>query len=200
MQGAPKDIFPYVSDFCNNITSSFKPFFLTPTPAKGSEVGWCTEIVRSKVERDGGKPILGWRIWEWYGIMIEAEFHMIWESPSGEIFDLTPTPDNEESILFLRDDSLVYEDKQIDNIRKSLINNAEVDDFIQVNELIFKLMNKDKLTFQHGFIELSPKDSNRLKSLEIKKLKLYTSIKNSKPGRNEFCRCGSGKKSKKCCN
>ena len=43
---------------------------------------------------------MGWRIWEWYGVMIEAEFHTIWESSDGILHDITPAPQEIGRTLF----------------------------------------------------------------------------------------------------
>lgn len=39
--------------------------------------------------REGGLPVAGWQIHIWPGLFIEALFHYVWQSPSGELVDLS---------------------------------------------------------------------------------------------------------------
>ena len=99
----------------------------------------------------------------------------------------------------LRDDSLVYENKQIDNIRRSLIKDSRVNELINIAKEIFNLKNKGSRAFEHGLVEYSDLEAEQLRSLQLSMVKLQIAIQKSVPGRNGMCRCGSGKSSKKCC-
>ena len=68
--------------------------------------GWCSDGVLAKVEKAGGRPVFGWCIWEWPGAFWTAEFHCVWESPKGDLFDITPKPQGETQIAFAPDYSL----------------------------------------------------------------------------------------------
>ena len=48
-------------------------------------------------------------------------------------------------------------------------------------------------------IEIKPDDPERVEDLDILLNPLTTKVSEKKPGRNEPCPCGSGKKYKKCC-
>ena len=65
--------------------------------------GWCSDGVLEKMKHDGGIIVFGWTIWEWPGAMLTAEFHSIWRSPSGDLFDITPKPQGESEIVFVPD-------------------------------------------------------------------------------------------------
>jgi hypothetical protein len=69
----------------------------------------CFNIVARKVARDGGTIQHGWSIGEWPTIMLEAEFHGVWVSASGELIDLTPQADPPDRILFLPDPNRKFE-------------------------------------------------------------------------------------------
>lgn len=58
-----------------------------------------------KVRHDGGAIVFGWTIWEWPKVMLTAEFHAVWESPDGDLIDITPKPQRETSIIFVPDRS-----------------------------------------------------------------------------------------------
>jgi len=91
-----------VINFCGSV-SSLKPVYLPFTnisPDYGS--GWCHNNVLEQIRRAGGKRVNGWMIWD-NGKFVEGEFHSVWESPDGQLVDLTPRADREAEILFLPD-------------------------------------------------------------------------------------------------
>src|SRR5690606_38447056 len=61
------------------------------------------ENVAAVVQRQGGRALLGWTIWEWPGILLEAISHAVWEREDGELSDPTPKADGEATTLFLPD-------------------------------------------------------------------------------------------------
>ena len=92
MTGPPRDIFPYVVDFCRSLGPTTAPIFLDVSPSANDLPVECVDNVRRRIAASGGEEVLGWKIWEWYGVMIEAEFHMVWRSPDGQLHDVTPNP------------------------------------------------------------------------------------------------------------
>jgi hypothetical protein len=118
----------------------------------------CTENVARVVEEHGGEASNGWRLWEPLpGLMIEAEFHMVWMSENKLPLDVTPSlfPGITETV-FLADPDLSYESKQIDNVRVALTDEPLVRDLIQVLEADFEVMNRGELANHHGFITMTP--------------------------------------------
>ncbi|MDB5350157.1 MAG: sec-C metal-binding protein [Planctomycetota bacterium] len=59
------------------------------------------------MRRRGGNSLLGWTIWEWPGVLLEAISHGVWERSDGELLDPTPKADGEETTLFLPDRNAV---------------------------------------------------------------------------------------------
>lgn len=66
---------------------------------------WCSDGVLEKVSNEGGGIRFGWTIWEWPKILLTAEFHAVWITPSGELIDITPKPHRETRIVFVPDES-----------------------------------------------------------------------------------------------
>ena len=192
MTGPPRDIFPYVAEFCRSIAATSTPRFLDLSAAAGDLPVECVGNVRRRIAG------LGWKIWEWYGVMIEAEFHMVWRSPDGMLQDVTPHTISLNRVVFLPDASLIYEEKQVNNIRHALISSPRVEEFIAIAHQIFTIQNKGKRATQF-LITLSEDEARTLQALELKKAQLAVLIENTPPGRNELCRCGSGRKTKRCC-
>jgi len=197
--GPPKDIFPYVIEFTKFISPNSTPFFIEITNNPSGVIKECVENVENYIKLHGGEKVFGWKIWEWYGIMIEAEFHTIWRSPVGDFKDVTPEEQPFEQVLFLSDDILKYKEEQIDNIRKPLSDNPDVLDYIKAHESLFKFMNQGERKTFHGEIDLSGYETEEWKIIQINIAKLGMKITNSIPKRNDLCRCGNGMKAKKCC-
>src|SRR5471030_2473882 len=86
-------------------------------PRKDSVVQDCYKDVERQVAEFGGEIVYGWAVWEWPRIMITAEFHAVWKSPTGELSDVTIKPDGEQQIVFIPDARWTYNARQIDNLR-----------------------------------------------------------------------------------
>jgi len=196
-QAAPKGLHTYVMDFCRSISSE-QPAFIPIRSEKGGIENECIWNVRHQVEKSGGQMILGWNVSEWYGIMLEASFHAVWRTPSGELIDVTPNEANKDRSLFLPDAKLVYEEKQIDSILHPLISDDRLNEFISNQHEIFRLENTGDRALKHGHIILSQKDADRRGELKLRQNELMFAIADQTPGRNDYCRCGSGLKHKKC--
>ena len=100
----------------------------------------CFENVQNYIGLNGGSIKFGWRVWEWAGIMIEAEFHSVWISPLKNLVDITPA--DEKRILFLPDNNRTYEGVTINNIRAPLLNDPLVSEFIKINDEISEIRIK----------------------------------------------------------
>lgn len=120
----------HLNQLLNLIDPTHDPIIVNVQPEPGSEENDCFQIIREKVKRDGGKCVYGWQVWKTTDI-IEAEAHAVWENQAGELIDLTPKEFSE--ILFIEDENMNYEDKQIDSVRLNISKNPLADDLIMVN-------------------------------------------------------------------
>lgn len=102
LETTPTEITEALKEFCIDLCWSEPNFIPVEANADGM-YGFCNLTVAEKIKKEGGKPVHGWTIWEWPCVFWTAEFHMVWESPTGQLIDVTPKPDGETSILFLRD-------------------------------------------------------------------------------------------------
>jgi len=197
--GPPLGLFPHVLDFCRSISPASEPVDLSPDPGPEDVSLDCFMNVRRRVESEGGKEVLGRRIWEHYGLMIEAEVHSVWQRLDGVLRDVTPCEASPKRILFLPDASLQYDGRQINNVRRPLVKNSKILDFIRLCDEEFEILNKGERAYQHGKITLSKEEGARMRKLELQKGLLMLQIEETPPGRNELCRCGKGRKFKHCC-
>ncbi len=104
---------------------------------------------------------IGWSIHIWKGVIIEAEFHCVWQSPEGKIIDITPKDYEVENIIFLPDPSKCYTGRQVDNIRKSLSTDSNVTEFISITQEYFRYLNKGDLADYYGEITIKEDFINR---------------------------------------
>jgi hypothetical protein len=145
----PKHIGDSIVKFCNSITGATPPAYFVPVKAVADEkLDDCVNVVSRKIARDGGKPITGWIIWHAPSLFVEAEFHCIWESPSGEKIDVSPKPDGETQILFLPDSSRSFQGEKIPNQRKALRDHPALERLFILNET----WGRRKPTPGHGII------------------------------------------------
>lgn len=145
----------------------------------GAKLSDCTNIVAEYVKNNGGNIIYGWQIWK-SAILVEAEFHAVWENLKGELVDLTPKPPGFSHILFAKDDSIIYQGKQIDSIRLNITDNPLVDHFIEALKAIYRLQNNGEKAFLDGqaFIEsLSEEEIQRLTFCTELRQSLFTMVK-----------------------
>lgn len=138
----PQSISKNVNRLLSTLRLSTTPVYVSVQPEPGAIVSECFSNVELKIQTSGGKMLCGWQIWEWPNVMIEAEFHAIWQNPAGELIDITPKQDKEKTILFADAPHQIYEGARIDNVMIALRDDAVVRHFIQVSELIYKRMQE----------------------------------------------------------
>jgi hypothetical protein len=175
---------------------SGSPYYVPVVPEPFAEVDACFPNVAQKQKEVGGEMILGWAIWE-NEFMIEAEFHGIWQSQSGQQVDITPKLNNESRILFVTDLSTKYENYQVDNFRLNTSGNNLVDDYIELFRARFRLLNKGERRNVLGEIYLAGKDADLYQGIEAM-IHRVQNILSSGGSRNSICFCGSSLKYKKC--
>ncbi len=146
----PKLIKPYVVSFCRTVVREPVLEFVPVRPRATAEVLSCFTTVPLQVQEHGGQVIVGWAIWEWPDVVIEAEYHAVWQSPDGQLVDVTPKDPPVKRVLFLRDPFRPYEGFQRDNFRKALRRDKDVDRLIELGRLIHDELNRGDLKFRHG--------------------------------------------------
>jgi len=170
--------------------------YIDVKPELNAKVIECIPNVKNKIKIDGGKEVLGWGIWK-TDILIEAEFHSVWQSPSGILKDITPKQISVEKILFFPDTRLIYDGSQKDNIRCNISTNRLIDDFILLEEALFRILNKGTRKYEHGKVTLNKEDSELYKTIKFTRNGIYNMYKQGL-NRNSDCFCNSERKYKHC--
>ncbi len=174
----PKLIKPYVETFARQVlgTTSVSPFYVWCSPAEGAPQNECFSVVEACVEKNGGHAVLGWAIWERPKVYIEAEFHAIWHSPSGQYLDISPRTLSIPRILFIEDKNRKHSGFQVDNIRKPLVKDKDVQQFLLLRSEYFRLISEGDKKHQFGEIVATPKMLSNVERgfpLEQKIIKRY---------------------------
>ena len=186
----------YIPHLLNKIGTNNAPMIIKVIPEKEAKLLDCFMNVEKKVNNEGGKGILGWQFWK-TDILMEAEFHAVWESEKKELLDITPKGlPRINHILFVIDERLIYEEKQKDNFRINITDNKLVDDFIEISKAIFNFENKGERAYQYE-LKLSESENRKYEELRMLK-KLFLHMIKMKANEASPCVCGSGKKFKNC--
>ena len=204
----PIEITKPITMLCNEIDKSQKPYRVPIKIESWTEPKECFQNIKTKVEKDGGRPQFGWTIWEWPNVMIEAEFHAIWISPENTPIDITPNAAHTQKILFLPDSELEYNYSadyyRVPNIRRPLSNNPLILDFIKISEQIFdveeRLFPGPEINSENPAFGFWEELKEKKGSIQLQLMSQFQpQPEHGKPGRNDPCPCGSGLKFKRCC-
>jgi len=171
--------------------------FLDVEPELGAQPNDCFPVVQSKVKLAGGKMILGWQIWK-TKYLVEAECHAVWEDENEELHDITPKKNGSTKILFVEDENLKYEGKQVRNIRLNISNNRLVDDWISVLDAIHEFNNRGERAYLYNLEGvLNSEQFDHLVYLrDLEGIISTLLFKNGK--RDSHCPCGSGSEFRNC--
>ena len=149
----PKIIKPYVKAFARQIirtNGDVDLYYIECTPLQGLPKGECFPIVEEHAKANGGCGVLGWAIWERPKVFIEAELHMVWETPDKTLKDIATRQAPTRRILFLRDPNRRYDGRQMDNVRKALTHDKDVKHFLSLFQRKHRLWNEGELADYHG--------------------------------------------------
>ncbi|MEG0163495.1 MAG: SEC-C metal-binding domain-containing protein, partial [Mucinivorans sp.] len=75
----PKELTDQIKSFCSEILTDVQPIYIPIQPIENGQYGECYKNVQNAINAMGGKRILGWNIWWWANILLEAEAHAIEE-------------------------------------------------------------------------------------------------------------------------
>jgi hypothetical protein len=166
----PLQVTAPIRALCKEINPTAKPVYVSVIPRESANQNDCFPNVLAHVEQHGGAMCLGWQIWEWENVLIEAEFHAVWLNTERKFIDVTPKDVPTRKILFLPDPKMTYEGKQVNNIRRPLRHDPNINGFIQACDEEFALKNKGERAFQHGHIELLDAEAQEYEDIQIRRM------------------------------
>lgn len=104
----PRALTPALMEFCASISAA-APVFVPSVPIKRGVTSFCFENVAQKVREKGGSTAYGWAIWHMPGLYFEAEHHAVWRNKLGNLIDVSPQMGGRKRLLFLSDESAIYD-------------------------------------------------------------------------------------------
>ncbi len=188
----PRKVSEPIQLLCRRINPNAEPTYVSVHLEEWSVELDCFNNVERKVADSGGAVAYGWVIWEWPGVLAEAEFHANWLSPDGKLVDVTPKPDGEQQILFLSDPSRRWEGKFVDNIRQAISNTGLVRDLEWVGARLVHEQNKG-LKSAAGVLM----DGRRFLALQEVKMAIGQLLEGG-GDENSPCPCNGGRRYKNC--
>lgn len=192
----PSEIQGHIEKLLSKLNAEFEPEIVPIIPEPYAKYEQCFNNVAEKVKRDGGSVHYGWAVFL-SQIICEGERHAVWESPEGELLDITPRDPEVDRIMFISDNNLVYKGQIIDNVRINITNNRLVDDYILFSESIERLytygrrMNEDQIALPEPLLKIQLRFfEDREKVLEW----LRNGYTHESP-----CSCGNSLSYENCC-
>ena len=160
---------PTISDdvlrLCRERLRGGEPTYVPVEEEPMSALNECFSTVRRRIRTHGGSIEYGWTIWEWPGIIVEAEHHAIWLTPDGRRVDIARKRYGEKNVLFVPDPKTPHVGKRVDNRRLAISKHQAVREFLAVTDEInrekgmsigmFRMTSKlQALMFRMGELEL----------------------------------------------
>lgn len=196
----PAELSPALASLCQELVPCSKPFHVNVAPLRNAPVNECFPLVEAHAEQHGGTRLLGWALWEMPGLFVEAEFHAIWCSPSGEYVDIAPKAQPTARIYFLPSAEAVYESRQVNNVRRAVGSDPEVERYLDGFDELFEFMNRGDRAELHGEVQLEGAAAVEYEEIQLRALTAHQAIAHKFPTYGPYlpCWCGSGKKTKWC--
>lgn len=185
---------------CAEISTGLTPLYVEVSAFAGATLNNCFPNVERKIAIDGGVMIIGWSIWESPGLFVEAEFHAVWQSPSGCLVDITPKSTSSSRILFLPQPGAVYTRRQVNNVRRAIGSDPEVEAYLRAHDAMFEFLNRGVRAEQHGVMSIVGKDAMEYDRIvgNIQMYGIRLAKRNKRYDPYLPCWCGSDKKAKWC--
>jgi hypothetical protein len=149
----PKEKTPAVLEFAKSIVDGGDPVYVDCSPLRDKPQLECFEIVECYASENGGERKLGWSIYIWPEVMIQAEFHAVWCDPFGKLHDISPHELPMKQILFLPDPDASYgKIQQVNNHRMALNPDPNINRLIKVENLIYTEENRGEFAMKDHFV------------------------------------------------
>lgn len=196
----PADQSQELLDFCASISPNLFPVYVDVQPLPGATPDECFPLVKAYAEQWGGESVIGWSIWVFPGMFLEAEFHAVWRDAEGVLVDITPKRTPTDRILFLPDPTKSFVGVQVNNVRLATSASPVLCRYLQTFDEKFAIMNRGERLHQLGTIKLSMEEADRIIALEREAYELFLALRGALVDIGPYspCPCGSGRKVRWC--
>lgn len=196
----PAEIGPALAALCEEIAPGVAPFYVEVAPVPGAPANECFPLVEEHVGQHGGTRVIGWSLWEMPGLFVEAEFHAVWRSPNGNHVDIAPKIQATARIMFLPSPGAIYTERQVNNVRRAIGDDPEMNRYLRGFDELFEFMNRGERAGQHGEIHLDGTEAAEYQQIQFRAAAAHQAIAHRFPFHGPYspCWCGSGKKTRWC--
>jgi len=196
----PAELGPALATLCQHLVPHIAPFYVDVAPLQYAPANECFELVDEHVVKHGGTRVLGWALWEMPGLFVEGEFHAVWRSSSGDYVDIAPKLQPTAKVLFLPSMDATYKGRQVNNVRRAVSDDPEVQRYFQGFDEMFEFMNRGERADEHGELQLEGTAAVEYRQIELRALASHQVIAHRFPFLGPYlpCWCGSGRKTKWC--
>jgi hypothetical protein len=177
----------------DKINSEFEEEIIPVIPEEYAKNRYCLYNVEQKIKNDGGSVCFGWSIYQSEDLC-EAEKHVVWENPEGDLIDVTPNEVGLTQIMFLPDNR--YKNVDELNVRINLSDSKAIDTLISLFSIDHQIYldyakkNNDRFTM--------PEDVKRMQD-EVKNIiNFYQDYIGKGVKKFTVCYCGSNKSYNNC--
>lgn len=155
----------HVATFCERIVSGQRAQSVRCEPDLTAPENECFAAVSAQVAKHGGDQVIGWALWEFQGVYVEAELHSVWRSPAGDLIDISPRGTAFEQILFLPDPTRVDDGRTIDNVRMALVADNDVKRYLFLCGQHYNILNAGDRALQRE-VSLGRRELKALQDLQ----------------------------------
>lgn len=196
----PAEIGPTLQQLIDELVPGGQPIYVDVRPLEGAPANECFPLVDALVERLGSQRLLGWSLWEFPTLFVEAEFHAVWQMGTGRLVDPAPKQEATERVLFLPDPSSTYTGLQVNNLRRAIRPNPLLQAYLRTFDAQLELLNRGERAGQHGMVSLLDDEAQEMYEIQLQREQLHLQLAACFPevGPYHPCPCGSGKKVRWC--
>jgi hypothetical protein len=197
----PSDVTRSIALACKALDLVDAPTFVPIEPAEGARANQCVLNVATAVRNGRGREVLGWKVAEWPGVLVEFIGHSILETEAGVRLCITPDRHEETRVLFVPDPRLAFDPSDPEaRMPSTLVPSTAHDDvaaFIRIENECRTI--RQKLPPQSGLVHVRGLDAARLERLEVAQRRTIRDIALRTWPDSKLCVCDSGKSFSKCC-
>jgi hypothetical protein len=197
----PQFVAGKVQELVSRIAPGSKPRFLNIDPEPSAEPNECFQNVRRKIAAGGGDALVGWALWEFPHVYVEAEFHCVYRPSNSKILrDITPSEDpGITRRLFLPDPKATFPSEDAgtltDSVRIAIADDPLVDDLFAMFSRKVQFLNSLPGFGEFALVGDQAEEWENIE-YEIAALCRQLALRHS-PGSTP-CFCGSGKRLDSC--
>jgi hypothetical protein len=196
----PAEIAPALRALIEELVPGGQPVYVDVQPLEGAPANECFPLVEEMARRHGGELLVGWSLWEFPTLFVEAEFHGVWRMADGRLMDPAPKQESTQRVLFLHDPHRSYTGAQVNNERRAVRSDPLLKAYFRTFDAEFELLNRGERATQHGMVSLLDDEAQEMHDIQLRREQLHFQLLSSFPAIGPYhpCPCGSGQKVRWC--